>query len=249
MKEDLKKAAERVRKLLNITAENGASEQEVLNASAAAHAIIEKHQLQMSDLELEAEGVERLDTDRRSVLGKTLNFKYGTRDKISAAIARYCDCKVWRNPREQTISFFGLRSDAELAVWLSDTLTYFITVEADRHMLTETRVAEPRWHYRVWFINGAATRINQRLKELADEREAHRPKKTASGNSLVVVKNAIVEREYGKLGMDVVKRRSGQTIGLDGRAFLKGVEAGDRANLARPIEQDASETKQIGHQS
>lgn len=237
MKEDRKKAAEKVKKLLAVTLEANASEEEVITATKAAHKLIEDYQLHMTDVELEAEGVDRLTVDMRSVSGKTLNFKYGTRDKIAQSIAAYCECKVWKEVSLKVLVYFGLKSDVEFATWLSDSLTMFITNEADRYMLTETRTARPRWHYRVAFINGAAVRINERLDEMTKAREEAKRPKLASGQALVVVKNAIVDRELEKLRLELRKTVTGQRIGLERKAFTQGEVAGDRASFGRPVNQ------------
>ncbi|HYL75768.1 MAG TPA: hypothetical protein VEU96_16265 [Bryobacteraceae bacterium] len=78
-----------------------------------------------------------------------------------------------------------------------------------------------------------AVRINERLSSMAAAAEGRAT--TACGTALVVVKNAIVEDAFGKLGMHL-RIHQGPPI-TDPTAYRAGRSAGDDVNLNRPLPQ------------
>jgi hypothetical protein len=81
------------------------------------------------------------------------------------------------------------------------------------------------------FMVGMASRVSQRLNELAAQRET--VAKTASGTALVVIRNQLVDAAFAKLHLNF-KGSSGISI-RDSSAYGAGRAAGDRVNFNRPV--------------
>jgi hypothetical protein len=68
---------------------------------------------------------------------------------------------------------------------------------------------------------------------------------TGDGRSLVVVKDAIVTREFAKLDMKLRSGGRSKTRAVDGGAFNAGRAAGDRASFGKPVN-GGGKVEQIG---
>jgi hypothetical protein len=168
------------------------------------------------------------------------------RDMLGRAVAQFCDCKVWMEGARTKIVFFGLETDTVFAKWLLDTLHDFVKRQSLAFLadmgkavggVTDLFGAPLNGHLReqkrVSFIYGCCHRISQRLIEAARERAAHSAKST--GRDLVVVKNALVEDAFAKLGFRLKKHRGGNRSIGDSGAFQRGVAAGEKASFGRPV--------------
>ena len=146
-------------------------------------------------------------------------------DYCLTGIARYCGVKMWFSNEDgdgRIISILGLRGDMEMAKYLYRLLAAVIKSESSRF----------KGAIKSSFQVGMATRVNERLIQMAKDLE---PKaKTASGTALVVVKNAVVNDAFGKLGIRLRSISSGPRA-TDGAAYSAGKDAGDRVNLNRPV--------------
>lgn len=227
--------AAKVRALLAKTVENGATEDEAIAAMEKAHELMARYQLSLTDAELEEEGTSRFTTAAHDVASHQVNRKLRTKIFLANAVSRYCDCKTWRSDGvEEKINFFGLRSDAEFASWLIDSLTLFVELETDRHLAKSgVRGADARWRARVSFSLGCVTRIAERLDELVAAREV-KDGKTATGTSLIVVKNALVERDFKSLGLQL-RKGSSRGRSVNSAHYSAGQAAGNRATFGKPV--------------
>ncbi len=149
--------------------------------------------------------------------------------------------------RTRRIVIFGLRGDVEMARYLYDMLTAVIAAEVKAF---DKREKDLRWQAiwnsggdaqlrdrdgrsaRMSFQVGMADRINGRLIQMAADLEP--VAKTASGTALVVVKNALVNEAYAKLGLRL-KTLTGGPSAHDMAAYGQGQEAGNKVNLGRPV--------------
>jgi hypothetical protein len=225
---DKQSIAARVKALLAKTTENGCTEAEAMSAAAKARELMDRYHIDHGEVGMEEEGVYGAICRRNNY--KTLLIK----DRLSWEIAAFCDVKVWLHKQQGTITYFGLRPDADFAVWLTDSLDQFVHASVLAFMVTQPKLdARPRWEREKAFVLGAISQINARLHYLTAERK--RAMSGGTGRSLVVMKSAIVAREFAKLGM---KLRAGTGLGTsarDGGAFSAGRAAGDRASLGRPL--------------
>ncbi|RPH74014.1 hypothetical protein EHM76_04420 [bacterium] len=241
MKEDIKKAAERWKKLMAMANDAGASEAEVMKAMEAARKIKDEYQLSMTDAELEAEGTSQEKTFEHKASSEIVNRKLKVKLYLHVAVAAFCECKSWQfialDKDNNQIVFFGMKSDTLFASWLLDTLAVFVQRECDRYLTKEAITgSDPRWKARVSFTLACTTRINKRLENLVKERNKQKIM-TKSGHELIVVKNAIVERNFGKLKLELEDVRGRARQIANRPAYDAGKEAGDRARFDRPINQ------------
>jgi hypothetical protein len=223
----------RIRALLNLTTENGASEAEALAAASKAQELMQAHRLTMSDVEITNEPVDQIEVERTSTV------RYAPADYTARGIEALCGVRSWMSRRNvirdgyyrsHTVrKFLGLRPDVEMARYLYTMIGAAISVELSRYQASRGFKSRTETSS---FQVGMARRINNRLLDMA---EAAAPvAKTATGTSLVVVKNAVVEAAYASLGL----KFSGSYTGMSassGSAYSAGKAAGDRVNLSRPL--------------
>ncbi|MGB3833779.1 MAG: DUF2786 domain-containing protein [Mesorhizobium sp.] len=227
MNDQQKKIAARIKALMAKTTAAGATEEEALSAMQKAREMMDKYGLTKEAIEQDAATI-----DRQSI--KRDNYKtFVIKDHLAMQVARYCDCKVWMNRKEGTMTFFGTEQDRQFAAWLIESLDLFVRNQTVRFMQDSGfRNGSGPWDRQKGFMVGCIDRINRRLHQLSDERNRQ---KAGNGRSLVVVKMQLVERAFNQIGMRL--RSSSKSSGMkgDGSAFAAGQAAGDRANFARPI--------------
>jgi hypothetical protein len=222
------KIARIIRALLEKTTERGATEAEAMTAAAKARELMDRYQIDAGTAGLEEEGTSRLDVGLSPYRG------LGIRNRIAVRVAQFCDCKVWKVSREGKLFFFGMASDVEFAGWLIASLDGFIRQASLQFLVSQPKAdARTRWVMQKAFIIGATTRISERLEELSASRKSE--PLAGDGRSLVVVKGAIVARDFAKLGMRLGGGRKFQNRVGDGGAFYAGQAAGDRASFGRPV--------------
>lgn len=213
----------KIKALMSKTIESGATEAEALAAMEKAHELLQKYQLNMSELDIKAEGTAEIAVamDKR---------RYST--YLSPFVAKYCGCKSWTSPQNHTHNFIGLASDAQFAQWLLESLVGFVQYQ---QMLFVVEQASASWHEGEDFAIGIIHRIKERLKEqIACKTQSDI---AGAANALVVVKNSMVNDAYAKRARELnlqpgVSSRSTQRYSS---AFQEGLRKGDLAGLNRPI--------------
>lgn len=194
-----------IRALLAKTAQNGATEAEVMAAAEKARDLMDRHRLTMTDLEIQEEAAILEKVDRAAALKTT------PADLCLSGIEVYCGVKTWfksmwkveveprRVRRTRQLQILGLKDDVAFARYFYEMIG---TVIAEQTKVFQT--AEPyreSWDRRCdvrSFQIGMAKRIDQRLVETA--RELEPVAKTAPGTALVVVRNALIGDAFTKLG-------------------------------------------------
>lgn len=217
--------ASKIKALLAKTVDNGCTEAEAMSAAIKAKQLMDDHQITFTDLDFEAEGVVRGKAEGPE------NRKINLQDRLAGAVAAYCDVKHWHKSdgyRQRTrVIFFGLRSDVEFANWLLKALEAFTWQQADQF--------GGSYFQRRDFARGCVNRITQRLCVEVAARNAQ-PTKMSDGRSLVVVKNAVVERAFKATGIKIYKgSASGVRRANTGNAYSAGEAAGNRAGFGRPV--------------
>jgi hypothetical protein len=235
--------AARIRALFSKTIENGATEAEAASAAAKAKELLDVYQLSMSELELEEEGTERGSSKNSNKRGH-----YDIKPRLSTAIAEFCEVQYWLTGKEQTVVYFGLKSDVDFAIWLTDSLESFVKKEADHYKLGNlVDTLAQNGEFRIppllemnAFRAGCIDKIKERLRFEVAKRKEHL--KTNSKNAVMVIKNALVMRKFRELGMHFGKAKMrGSHNG--GSAYGAGQSAGNRASFGRPV---AGGTLRIG---
>lgn len=228
--------AARIRALQAKTTAAGATEAEAMAAAAKARELLDKYQLDLSELEIRAEGTSEGTVRRDST---------EIADRLYANVGKYCDCKCWlrRNGADgNTARFIGLRGDVAFAQWLLSSLVGFVqrkgvefSIDADEPA-TQAQVQS--------FIIGATRRINERLQDEIAARQQQALAISTKGALVLRTKQALVQEAYDKLGLKLYSTSTNNTA-TRRDAFAAGHAAGAGASFARPVGQGA-QTLRIG---
>jgi len=223
------KVKQRVAKLLNVTLDRGASENEALLAAEKAEELMVHYDIQLSELSLRS---------ARAVQA-TLPFRRYGNHRLAWKNARYiaglCDCMYWGNKHEA--AFFGLPHEAEIASHLFDTITNCIAAEIGVYRNSDAFAAEkkanPVSHSRTIigdFIDGIEERLNSRLREL--DANKVRSVQEATGRSLVPVKMEQIKEDFKATGIKLYTTYSYGRWTSSSAAYSSGMAAGDRISLS-----------------
>lgn len=247
---ELAKVKLRIKAYLERTVDRGFTENESLIAAQKLGELIEQFDINLSELDLADE----------VCVKKTYDVPGYALTGISAlvmGIASFTNTRCWftrgyKSPNIKVVHyhFFGLDSDTDMAVWLADTLQKTLENETVKFKKSpyynELRRFERKSAHTA-FQRGFAARVYRRLMELKaqnDEflkRDAEH-KSAFSGKecrSLVLVKGDKVDSEFAKLNLHLGKNYSTHRIN-DAGAYKIGHEAGNRANINRPINNSSS---------
>jgi hypothetical protein len=194
----------RIQALRAKTIANGCTEDEALSAAAKVAELLDRHDLSLSDLELRAAPCERR-------VYETHRKKRIPLDDCVGAIARFCDCRVWREKNaagESRYVFFGLRSDIEVAHYLTELIDGAVRAELGRfkNSVDYLRFRHQERHLaNASFALGMVASIADRLLAIKAGRDRVNE---SSGRGLVVLKTAVVDAEFDRLGLNLRSTRS-----------------------------------------
>ena len=237
MNDEREKVKEKIVKLLNVTREKGASENEPLVAAERAAALMAHFDITATELEIRSvDSIEKTVAKRR----------YGNLQIAvwcSVLVSQICDCMTWHYPDRHV--FFGLPHDAEIAAHLFDTISNCILAEANIYKASPDFVpaaGRARQEHGIdaravvgTFITGVEDRICRRLRALRDGKEQAVQK--AAGRSLVIVKAEQVKKDFEALEIKLRHRRTRQSV-WSAAAYRSGAAAGDRIPLSRGVKSE-----------
>lgn len=223
---DIQSIKAKIKALFAKTVEAGCSEEEALAAAQKAEQMLQKYQIENLDLMFDTEEV-----------GKT---RYNTTSKqmpaivslTCVAIAGYTNCKVWLQGPE--VIFFGLETDRQLAYYMQDMIRNICESEYRRFKMRQGPTTTHGRTSRGSFEKGFAVRVAQRLVEMKKQADASRMTESNS-KALIVNKDALIKREFDKLGMKLGSGKTQRYTVKSSGAYGAGQAAGDRANLARGV--------------
>jgi hypothetical protein len=187
----------RIQALRAKTTVNGCTEAEAILAAAKVAELLDRYDLSLTDVDIREAACEQR-------LYETGRKKRMPLDGCVGAIAHFCDCRVWRekNPDgEARYVFFGLRSDTEVAHYLTELIDNAVRSELGRY---KTSMAYLKFRHRdrhianSSFALGMVASIAQKLTAMKAERDAANQ---GGGRDLVVLKTAVVEAELEKLDL------------------------------------------------
>jgi hypothetical protein len=200
----LDKLKARIQGLRAKTTENGCTEGEALSAAAKVAELLDRHDLSLSDIEIREAPCERREYETH--LKKRVPL-----DGCIGAIARFCDCRVWRDksPTGQArYVFFGHRSDVEVAHYLTEVIDIAVRSELGRF---KTSAEYQRFPHRERhlangsFTMGMVASIAAKLNAMKAERDQVNQ---GAGRDLVVLKKAVVDSELEKLNLKLRSTRA-----------------------------------------
>jgi hypothetical protein len=236
------KILSRVRKMMNLANNAGASEGERDNAMRMAHATLAKYNLEMAQVEAtthkQTEGEKRVETE-------AVFYGRPWARNVAHSAAELCFCSylyvAGRRAGQTKHCFIGRTSNAVTASELARYLVESINKEARRHQREHVLGNEG---YRA-FAWGAATTIRRRVKEI---RAAAEKPAEATGQALILyvadeekANKALIVQLYGpKLGSG----RSGRGF-YDANSNAAGRAFGETVSLNRQVGGGTSAQKRL----
>lgn len=220
------RAIEVVKNLLNKTVENGATEAEAIAAMEKASEIMEKYELETTELELKEEGFEEWRVGDYSPQQAEFNLFNHFADFYEVRMFWY---RLPRN-RRRTIALFGMTKDIDLAkvAWKMIRATEKGEWDRVKHELHSRAKAD--WK------KGFYYRMGLKYREMSMERLVRRNKQAGQGTSLVVVKNQLVTEEMAQQFPDLTAE-SVSSMRIKSRYhFDRGQQSAKDVNIDRRIE-------------
>ncbi len=231
----LDKLKTRIQGLRAKTLENGCTEAEALLAAAKVAELLDRYDLSLTDVEIRDAPCER----RAYETGRNKRIPL---DECIGAVANFCDCRVWREKtatgvgREKTATgearyvFFGLRSDIDVAHYLTELIDSAVRAELGRF---KTSAAYRQFRHQerhlanASFTLGMVASIADKLMAMKLEREIV---KNSTGRDLIVLKASVVDAALAKLDLRL-REASNVTKMVSPAAY----EAGEAAGAKLPI--------------
>ena len=224
----------RIQALRAKTIANGCTEDEALSAAAKVAELLDRHDLSLSDVELRASLCERR-------VYETYRKKRIPLDDCIGAIARFCDCRVWREKNaagESSYVFFGLGADIEVAHYLAELIDGAVRTELGRF---KTSVDYSRFRHQerhlanASFALGMVASIADRLLAIKASRDQVNE---STGRGLVVLKTSVVDAEFDKLDLRMRTQRSSSRM-----VSMTAYEAGGAAGASLAINPGLGESR------
>ena len=226
----LDKLRTRIQALRAKTIDNGCTEDEALSAAAKVAELLDRYDLSMTDVEIRTAPCERREYE-------THRKKRIPLDDCIGAVANFCDCRAWREKTpggEARYVFFGLRSDIEVAHYLTGLIDAAVRSELGRYKTTPDYRRfrhQDRHMANASFALGMVASIADKLTAMKAGRDRTN---AGSGRALVILKAAVVEAEFGKLGLNLRTQR-GPSRMVSMMAYEAGGAAGASLTFNRAI--------------
>jgi hypothetical protein len=226
---------EKLRRLLSMTVDNGASEAEALAAAAAAARLMAEHNMAYRSVEeIDAEGFSNDTRDWfKGAKGRHRSAPLPAAVRCLSAICDLCGVEHMFDTWTGRLTFFGAPSDTDVAHYL----VVIISRAMDREWEAQRRTlpAAAARKQRASFYLAMSIRIAQRLFAMAEEQ---RPAASATGTSLFIVKNAMVRERFESANGKPKPVRANTKA-----ASFEGVRAGLDAGARIPLNKGINEAK------
>ncbi len=229
----LDKLKTRIQGLRAKTTENGCTEAEALSAAAKVAELLDRYDLSLTDVEIRDGPCERREYETRR--NKRIPL-----DDCIGAVANFCDCRVWREKNtagDARYVFFGLRSDVEVAHYLTELIDTAVRSELGRYKTTADYQRfrhQDRHMANASFTLGMVASIADKLTAMKAGRDKAN---NDAGRHLVVLKSAVVDAELNKLGLKLETVRRATRM-VSPTAY----DAGGAAGLSLAINPGGRET-------
>src|SRR6202047_2025837 len=211
----------RIQGLRAKTTDNACTDAEALLAAVKVAELLDRHNLALTDVEIRNAQCEQREYEtprkKRIPLGDCIG-----------AIANFCDCRVWREKNqvgEARYVFFGIRSDIEVAHYLTELIDNAVRSELGRY---KTSAGYRRFRHQdrhvanSSFTLGMVASVADKLTAMKAERDALN---NGTGRDLVVLKASVVDAELDKLDLKLrAVRRPSRMVSTS--AYEAGSAAG-----------------------
>lgn len=231
----MEKVIERIKKMLAVANDNGASEGERDNAMRMAHAYLVKHNLDMEQVTSDVE-------DRvmeEDYLRQANDWSRSCMQSVSSLF--FCKFIFWHdkvNQRDKNF-FIGKKANAVTAREMSLFVVKSVNREGNR--LRKEYNADSKFSRS--FCEGATQRIYERCAEIREAAiKENEETQTSSSNALVLA--SFYEQEASK-NEDFMKNRFGTSLttnqmrarATDRAGFMMGKQYGDTINLNKQVKE------------
>lgn len=229
---ELAKVKAKIRALIAKSTNNGASENEAMVAMKKVGELLQQFNLSMTDVS---------EVRKEACIEGTYNTgskHVGVETSVAVAIGKMTGTRVWmvRGTKEIVLHYFGLETDVEMAIYLTDIIANSYDTEFDLFKQTSTYI-NFTGHRRVVqtnFQKGFKNRIYSRIMEQVNEQK-YSVFNTTGTDLVVVEKEKYVEEEFAKMGMKLRTTKTYNRSRFHSGAYSSGINAGDKVNLNRPI--------------
>ena len=232
----MKDIAAKIRALLNMTTENGASENEQVIAIQKARKLMDEHNLSMDEVQLKAEGVDEfhwLDATPEQV-------RILRKSGLWHSIANLAEVKYWNHTASRSRTrrtfkpmFFGFSGDVMFAKWLAQSIINTVQRAADAYIKSLPKEKHNAM-VKFSFAYGMARRISDRMDDEVAARNAGRA--FAGKNAVMVIdKMALVDEEFANKFKFKLATARASGVRLNAAAHGAGADAGASTTWSRPV--------------
>lgn len=223
---DREKAAARIRALKAMTVENGCTEAEAMIAAEKLAKALSDYNMTLDEADLRASPFDKQTYDRASVVGTRLW-------KPAMAIAKLTNTKMWKSGG-CAMTFLGLAHEVEIAVYMLTICDRAMQTEVERLYRGMGHLAPIRKAARALpFVEGMSDRLYTRIMAMVPVQPP--------GNGLVVVRNALIDAELARRGIDL--EANGPRRRQIGPGYDAGRAAADKVALNAGVTSGASALK------
>jgi hypothetical protein len=236
----MEKIRDRIRKLLRLAHDKGASEHEAANALAMASRLMLEHNIEHVGDEEESS---------RVIHGQRMGVDRGDKWEryVASATAKLYSCKSvhWKYSGDH--AFVGKSENIEACevtfLWICEQVEelYKEGLKTFKKQIGEGLGQQTRGNFRKTFKEGCAVRIYRRVEEIVAANRGNIPGHMA----LVVIDQSLKEAEELMKGMGIKKGRSVSRY-KSGLGTGAGMAAGDAVKLQGSVDRQRSATKRIG---
>lgn len=244
---------ERIRKMLNLAANEAAEPGEAANAARMAEALMRKYNIEQAELIVgeikQGQGiVSEFAVDDWDHASNRYPLWMST---IAVQVAFLFDCHAQLkftgnytgSKRCANIVFYGYREDVGVAKWTFSYLIHRINALADQHWESE------QWRYpssqakivKRSYRDGAAMTLYARISKMIEaKKNADRQDSTCT--SLVLVKEDAIKKAFPDIDFEYVKAEKRDVVDS---AFRSGREDAKSISINRPIESPKENAKRL----
>lgn len=245
---------EKLRRLMAMTVENGASEAEAIIAAEKAAALMAEHNLSYATVE-EITAEAYADDERPWFRGSMGRDRAAPIPPVVHCLNAICDLTGTLHMFSRyrgSLVFFGPKHATEVAHYLVVILSRAMDREWASYRTTLRRSQVRR--YRGPFFLGIASRIDRRLRDMiaAQRRSDAAPSETdetamTASAAMAVVRVDILKQKFTDAHPKITETRAGHRLGpqTNRGALIDGIRAGDNVAINQGIAQ-ARGTKLIG---
>jgi hypothetical protein len=221
----------KIKALTEKTVDNGCTEEEAVSAMQGVGRLLSQYNLSMDELDV------RQSTYKTIFIDINRQRRHPI-DGCIIALAKLISAKTWFDRsyhKRGRYAFFGDAVDLELIEYLFKVIHSAMETESRRFKYTaeykECPISKKTAY--VSFQKAMAWRVAERLADIKFENDIAMKAK-ATGTALIVLKDQLIEEEFDKsnIKLKTVYRVATRVYG---KAYDKGLAAGDRVNLSRPL--------------